>query len=172
MSDDFMKKYWANREAEVKQQMPNQRSQTNSFGEVDVNAELMKRIGQKQSQVIPQNTSISSVGRTSSGRTVDLKEGHEYFSQIQSNGFGSTANLAKPAGIIFGSTSKGVVLKEERTFYIVSSNQKVFDLARLNDQVPVTLVEIEVPLVGSFFVNKEAIIYGSTSNVGRQLLKG
>jgi len=145
MSDDYLKKYWQNRQAEVS------------------SAKVMPQSAPQQSPPPPQ----------SQGRTVDLIEGHKYFSQIKSNGFGGVANLAKNAGIIFGQTSKNVILKGERIFYIIPEDQKVFDMGKLNPQTQVVLMEIEVPLVGCYFVSKESIIYKSSGNYGsRQILKG
>jgi hypothetical protein len=136
MADDFLKKYWQNRNQEVQQDR--------------------KMIQPQQIQSKPAEV-----------RTVSLKEGHTYFAQVKTNGFGGTENLAKVVGVISGAASKNVILKQSRTFYLMDDSQ-VFDMGKLSSKTPITLFEVEIPLVGLFFVTQESII----SNTGKQILKG
>lgn len=165
MSEDPLKKYWQNRRKEVSVTSPPHVADGPRYpGTIDIPNNPTIQLYHK-----PMATA-EMMGM--SRQTVDLKEGHVYFTQVQTNGFGMTASLAKNAGIISGNTSKNVILKQERIFYMISEGQ-VFDLSKISSQAPITLVEIEVPFLGTYFVSKESIIYKNNSGGnGRQILRG
>lgn len=109
-------------------------------------------------------------------KQVDLKEGFKYYTVLQSGGYGHTITLVKTGGITGGQSARGVFVKKERKCLVVDGMTAV-NMSAINEQSPnvVVLVEVTVPLIGTFFVQREAIIPGSVSNGvagSRQLLKG
>lgn len=140
------------------------------FGEKDISDILKQRMA---------NAVVNSVGSSGNSQTVNLKEGYRYYTIINSQGFGHTITLAKIGGIIGGQSAKNVVLKNERKCLVVDGMESV-DFSKINENSPnvLHLMEITVPLVGTFLVQREAIVYNNAGggNVGpgngRQILKG
>lgn len=184
--DDPLKKYWEKRAQELPHYKPahetqgikpsntsfSQYSQPAPFNtsnrDIDISAQLRQRISQK---------GIESQFQAAGERRYDLVEGYKYYTVLKSENFGHTFIIAKTGGIIGGNSSKGVIVKEERRCIIVDEIN-VLDFSKINENSKeiVTLVEISVPLVGTFLVKKEAISNFNRNTIGlgngRQLLKG
>jgi len=109
------------------------------------------------------------------GGPADLVEGMPYYTRIQSDNFGHTALLFKQAGIINGPTSKGVQIKGELAGYIIDNIRGAVDMAKITDSGDkISLVEISVPFLGTFMVQREAVINRNSGPMGdgRRILKG
>ena len=118
---------------------------------------------------------VSSQGRQNGGSSADLVEGMPYYTRIQSDNFGHTAPLFKQAGIINGPTSRGVVVKGELAGYIIDNIRGAVDMAKIADSGDkISLVEISVPFLGTFMVQREAVINKTSGPLsdGRKILKG
>lgn len=117
---------------------------------------------------------VSSQGGQRGG-TADLVEGMPYYTRIQSDNFGHTAPLFKQAGIINGPTSRGVQVKGELAGYIIDNIRGAVDMAKIADSGDkISLVEISVPFLGTFMVQREAVINKNSGPLGdgRRILNG
>lgn len=185
MSDD-MKKYWERRRQEAETQphykpahelqnvdvskLLNGYTTDGGNSDFDLSSRLVNRLQMRaaQQQMAPHHQGPGSA------EVVDLREGFPYFISINDS-FGTSTPIVRKAGVIGGPTSKSVQIRKEIRGYLVESHASVVDIAKIQGtQELVTLVEVSVPFVGTFLVNKEAILYrnaGAFGN-GRTLLKG
>lgn len=167
MSEDPLKAYWNNRRREQEQPQTQPPRDTNVR-----NPEFLTL---SPDRFVNRQNSGSTQGGSSAPKVVNLKEGDQYYCQVEPGGYGTADNLAIVGGIVGGATSKNVYVKGERTFYLLGD--KVNDLGKVNEGQRICLVQVEVPFVGTFFVKKESIVqsFGSNNganNNGKQLLRG
>lgn len=183
MADDFMKKYWQNREKEIQRGHSVSSITSPTFTQTPpanrTGSELLAGYSPQTQpefltlspdRFINRQNSGSTQGGSSAPKVVNLKEGDQYYCQVQTGGYGTADNLAIVGGIVGGATSKNVYVKGERTFYLLGD--KVNDLGKVNEGQRICLVQVEVPFVGTFFVKKESIVQSFGSNSGKQLLRG
>jgi hypothetical protein len=158
---DWEKKYWQQKQQQAAAKQQQQRQQAPR----DVSDQLQARI-----------QSMAAASQNSEGGTVvNLREGLPYFTKLNTQNFGNGATLFKSAGVISGQTSKNVTVKKEVSGMVVD-NVSVVDFGKIQENpLPnITLIEISVPFLGVFFVQKEAVISTNSGPLGdgRNLLKG
>lgn len=157
MSDDWEKKYWANRAAQIRQQAYSKPSTP----EVDVAGMLMQRAMAQQP--------VSDI-------TVYLREGANYYRQIQNpDGWGTTTTLIRSMGPLTGVANKEFAIMGEMRAYCVD-NLSTIDLSKINEepQRMLNLVRVRAPFAGDLLVEQSAIINGGNNITygGKTLLKG
>lgn len=159
---DWEKKFWQQRQQQVAATKASQQQQGNQSC-VDITDKLQGRL----------QAAMVSSRQGSGGTTANLVEGMPYYTKINSQNFGHTATLFKSAGIISGPTSKNVTAKKEVSGIVVDG-LSVVDLGKLQENpLPnITLIEVSVPFVGVFFVQREAVVQAGSGGTGRGLLKG
>lgn len=170
--NDGLDAYWAKRSRELQHFEPahvtqarnlsnHKHSPANGIKDLDVSQILQQRM----------------ISAQSGGQEVSLKEGFPFYKAVDSQGFGHTVTIAKKAGVTGGPTAKSVFVKNERKCLIIDNMQSV-DFSKINETSPnvITLIEITVPYIGGFLVQKEAIIFNNANSAilgnGRQILKG
>lgn len=162
--EDWESKYWANRAAQLQQQPQRpqyQQPKRPQVPEVDVAGMLMQRAMMQQ---------------PTSGGAVYLREGANYYRQIQNNdGFGTTTPLIKSMGALNGVANKEFAIMGEMRAYCVD-NLPTIDLSKINEepQRMMNLVRVRAPFAGDLLVERSAIINGNTGIMhgGKSLLKG
>lgn len=158
---DWEKKYWQQKH---QQKLDKSNYVKNSSDDWDITDSLMARVAQKAFQY----------QEGSSTRSADLVEGYPYYVKLQSDAFGHAFSLFKTAGTIGGSTSKNVLVESEITGYLID-NLSYIDMSKLTEksEFKISLVKVLVPFVGTFFVQKEAVIFKDSGVMGgaRKLLK-
>lgn len=158
MAEDWEIKYWANRAAQMQQQRP--QPTRPQVPEVDVAGMLMQR---------------AMMGQQPSGHSIYLREGANYYRQIQNNdGFGTTTPLIRSMGQLNGVNGKEFAIMGELRAYCVD-HLSTIDLSKINEepQRMKNLVRVRAPFVGDILVERSAII--NSHNVGdgsRTILKG
>lgn len=189
MSNDPLKKYWEKRAAELPHHapahelrgkmpeipdMPSQGIPQQNWADRDVTSQLQQRVAQKAA--MGGGMGFGAQQAPSSGKqVVDLLEGYAYYTILQGTTYGNTVTLAKTGGIIGGVSSKGVTIEGEKRCLVVD-NMKTVDIGSITEKSDkfVNLIEVTVPLRGTFLVQREAIANRHTVSLGngRQLLKG
>ena len=162
--EDWESKYWANRAAQLQQQpqRPQYQQPTRSqVPEVDVAGMLMQRAMMQQ---------------PTSGGAVYLREGANYYRQIQNNdGWGTTTPLIKSMGALNGVANKEFAIMGEMRAYCVD-NLPTIDLSKINEepQRMMNLVRVRAPFAGDLLVERSAIVNGNNGIMhgGKSLLKG
>jgi hypothetical protein len=159
---DWEKKYWQQKQ---QQALAKQQQQQRQPAIKDISDQLQARI---QSMTV---ASQNSEG----GKVADLREGLPYFTKLNTQNFGNGATLFKSAGVISGKSSKNVTIKKEVNGMVVDG-VSVVDFGKLQENpLPnITLIEVSVPFLGVFFVQKEAVVSTNSGPLGdgRSLLKG
>jgi len=100
---------------------------------------------------------------------VMLREGAIYYRAIQADGFGTTMPMVRNCGPVVGVVGKEFELRGETSCYLID-NMDVVDLANINPQKMLSLVEIRAPFLGTLLVEKNSIITPRPPNAGRQVL--
>lgn len=156
MAEDWEIKYWANRAAQMQQQRP----QTPQYRDVDVASALMQR---------------TMLAQQPSGNAAYLREGANYYRQIQNNdGWGTTTPLIKSMGTLNGVNGKEFAIMGEIQGYCVD-NLSTIDLSKINEepQRMLQLIRVRAPFVGDILVERSAIVNSHNVGVGgRTILKG
>lgn len=112
-------------------------------------------------------------GSQSSGRSVFLKEGADYYRHIQGgDGFGNVIPLVRSMGKLSGVGGKEFALMGETRGICIDGLQMV-DMSKINenpDRVSM-YVRVRAPFVGDILVERNAVIELQQSS-GRQILRG
>lgn len=160
--DDWEAKYWANRAAQLQQQpqRPQYHQPTRpQMPEVDVASMLMQR---------------AMMAQQPTGGAVYLREGANYYRQIQNNdGFGTTTPLIKSMGPLNGVNGKEFAIMGEMRAYCVDDLPTI-DLSKINQEPGrmKDLVRVRAPFAGDLLVERSAIANGGGMYQGKNILKG
>jgi hypothetical protein len=162
MSDDWESRYWAKRAEQIRQQRYQQPTRT-QVPEVDVASVLMQR-------------AMTGQQTQNGGAPVYLREGTNYYRQIQNNdGFGTTTPLIKSMGPLNGVNGKEFAIMGEIRAYCVD-NLSTIDLSKINQEPErmLDLVRVRAPFVGDLLVERTAIVNDGNNRTygGKTLLKG
>lgn len=175
-TNDGLDAYWAKRAKELPHHEPAHVTQARNMPQ-----QLLQR--QQQMNAHSKDLDVSNLlqqkmlSAQTGGQAVSLRDGFPFYKAIDSQGFGHTVTLAKKAGTTGGPTAKSVFLKNERKCLVVDDIQSI-DFSKINEASPniITLVEITVPYIGGFLVQKEAIVSNNVNLTSpgnsRQILKG
>lgn len=101
--------------------------------------------------------------------TCVLQEGHTFYQALQINAPGVSFPLVKAGGQIKGLQGKQVILQTEVQAYVVDG-MKTVDLSKIEPGRLKMLYKVEIPLVGSFLVPKEAILETNNGSSKQMLM--
>lgn len=166
--DDWEKKYWdirskgANPLSSHAQVTSNPTSIPRDLnGEIDATSILAARIAANSNGA----TGIPGMTQPGGSQSCFLKEGHSYYVQINTQGFGTSTPLVKQVGTLQNTTGKSFVVSTKLNAYIVDEMQNSIDLSRLseNPQKMKLLVTVKTAFE-TFLVEEAAIVYPNNNS--------
>ena len=182
MTDDWEKKYWAQRQ----QQLQKKSSELPHFEPAHIAQDRMR--AQQGAQPNPRDRfnggwkdidpatamytnqdGMAARGMGPQQQTVAVKEGCLYWRPVQSQGFGATMPMVRSCGPFVGASSKVFELKSECHCLCIDDMQ-VIDMGKVDQGKMLNLVEIRAPWIGSVLVRREDIVMPGEK--GPRVLKG
>lgn len=162
--DDWESKFWAAKQQQQQtQQRPQQRPfqgqpgpTGNNFPEVDITGRLQQRMMSQQP----------------ASNEVYLREGTQYYRQVQGDGFGAAVPLVRSMGPLANVSGKQFAVMGDMRGYCIDNLQQI-DLSKINEQPErmLVLVKVRAPFVGDILVEKKSLIQNSI-NSGKGILRG
>lgn len=162
--DDWEKKYW-----EKKSQGQNPFSNTSpsapqpliipasSGGEIDATQILAARIA-SNGPTMPGFGGMPT--HSTSSQSCFLREGYDYYVQINAQGFGGSTPLVKQVGKLSNTNGKSFVVSTKLNAYIVDELQHAVDLSKLSEQPEKMKLLVTVKTAfETFLVEESAIVY-------------
>ncbi|MFA6049901.1 MAG: hypothetical protein WC761_01770 [Candidatus Paceibacterota bacterium] len=163
--DDWEAKYWAAKQQQQTQQRPQQQrpfqgqpgptGPANNFPEVDITGRLQQRMMSQQP----------------ASAEVYIREGTQYYRQVQGDGFGAAVPLVRSMGPLANVSGRQFAVMGDMRGYCIDNLQQI-DLSKINEQPErmLMLVKVRAPFVGDILVPKTAVIENTSGT--NKLLKG
>jgi hypothetical protein len=177
MTDDWEKKYWAQRQ----QQLQKQSSQMPHYEPAHIAQDKMRAINGAQQNggwrdidpltaMYTNADGLASRGMGPQQQIVSVREGAQYWRPVQAESFGGTVPMVRSCGPFVGASNKTFEMKNECSCYCID-NLKVIDLGKVDQSQMLRLIEIKAPWIGTVLVRREDIVSNSGEQ-GPRVLKG
>lgn len=143
-----------------------QRVQPNN-GEVDVTAQLMRRLQQQHGDMAPQVGPPADYNSRPQEQKVYLREGYDFYTLVPADM--SNVSIAMKGTALANTNGKEFVFKGIRNFFLIEGHQAI-DMSNIDQSQLRPMCVVEAPWVGTIVVPESAII--RPGNRGQQVLKG